>query len=91
VRSGAFAVADALSLAQLAAGDAAVLPPLRALDSLPRERLADDEVQRIARGQEIAARVGGDRAALVNAGGALVALAERRGDRWQPRVVMHRV
>jgi len=35
-------------------------------------------------------RVAGERAALVAEDGALVAYAERSGDRWQPRVVMRR-
>jgi hypothetical protein len=46
-------------------------------------------VVRIARGIGIPAAVPGERCALVNdANGALVAYAERRGDLWQPRVVM---
>jgi len=89
-QSGAFSVSDAVSLDELRAGRQAVLPPLRALGGMPIETAAPADVARIVRGQEIPASVGAERAAIVNADGALVALAERRGDRWQPRVVMRR-
>lgn len=59
---------------------------------MPVQPLAADEVARIARGIDIPATVDGDVGALVaEEAGALVAVAERRGDRWQPRVVMHEV
>lgn len=90
VASGPFRVDDATALEALRDGTAQLLPPLRALPSLPVERLDDDAVSRIARGIDVLASVPGDRAALVNESGALVAVAERRGERWQPRVVMHR-
>ena len=89
-RSGPFSVADALSLDALRAGDARPLPPLAALDGMPVERLTSDDLARIVRGIDVAAHVAGAHAALVDESrGALVAVAERSGDRWQPRVVMH--
>ncbi|MEJ7810971.1 MAG: tRNA pseudouridine(55) synthase TruB [Gemmatimonadaceae bacterium] len=90
VRSGVFEVSDAVPVAELLTGDARVLPPRAALASTPAQSLAAADVARVARGMDVSASVDGPRAALVNEAGALVALAERRGDRWQPRVVMHR-
>lgn len=91
VASGPFRVDAAVTLDVLRAGAAPELrPPLSALPSLPVQQLDGDAVARIARGIDVAASVPGARAALVNGAGALVAVAERRDDRWQPRVVMHR-
>jgi hypothetical protein len=57
--------------------------------------LTNDEVHRIRRGLDIAitdapaSLANGSHVALVAAGhGGLIALGERIGDRWQPRVVM---
>ena len=89
VRSGPFDVCDALSLAQLRESPAVPRPALDALPQLPRQTLSPGEVEAIVRGIDVAATIDGARAALTNASnGVLVALAERRGDRWQPRVVM---
>ncbi|MDQ8169404.1 MAG: tRNA pseudouridine(55) synthase TruB [Gemmatimonadota bacterium] len=103
-RSGPFRVEDAVTLESLRAattpseGPAAsrselsemLLPPLAALPAHPVQPLAAEEIAQVVRGIEIPAAVEGGWGALTNAAsGALVALAERRGDRWQPRVVMH--
>ena len=89
VRSGPFDVRDAVSFDALRDGAPPLLPPRAALPGVAEQRLAPDEVARIARGIAIPATVSGERGALVNAAsGALVAYAERRGDLWQPRVVM---
>jgi tRNA pseudouridine55 synthase len=91
VRSGPFHVEDAASLDTLRAGAAVLLPAARALGGTPSQELDDEDVRRVVRGQDVDARVEGTRAALLHGGtGALVALAVRRGDRWQPRVVMRR-
>jgi tRNA pseudouridine55 synthase len=91
-RSGIFRVEQAASLDALRAGEAPTLPPLAALAGMPVDVLSDEAVSRVVRGIDVEARVDGDRGALVNgATGALVAVAERRADRWQPRVVMHEV
>jgi tRNA pseudouridine55 synthase len=88
-RSGPLAVDDACSLAQLRDRAVQVRPAVDAIPHLPRQELTGDEVAAVVRGVAIAATVDGDRAALVNAAtGVLVALGERRADRWQPRVVM---
>ena len=89
-RSGVFRVEDAVSLASLREGAVPLRPPLDAMLGTPLQPLADDDVARVVRGIDVAAQVAGDIGALTNAEtGALVAVAERRGDRWQPRVVMH--
>ncbi len=89
VRSGPFHVAHALPLAALREGPPAVRPALAALPDLPVQPLTPDEVQRIVRGIDVPAQVDGAWGALTNReNGVLVALAERRADRWQPRVVM---
>ncbi len=89
VRSGPFDVGDAHSLEDLRDGAVALRPATDALPGTPRQVLTDDEVLRIARGIEVPATVDGAWGALLNPqSGILVALAERRDDRWQPRVVM---
>ena len=91
-RSGVFRVADAASLDALRAGEAPLLPPLAALAGMPVDVLDDEALRRVVRGIDVEARVAGERGALVSGeSGALVAVAERRGGRWQPRVVMHEV
>jgi tRNA pseudouridine55 synthase len=88
-RSGPFGVEAATTLAALQEGGAALRPPRDALGDLPEQSLDAADVVRIARGIAVLATEPGDRCALVNAAnGALVAYAERRGDLWQPRVVM---
>jgi tRNA pseudouridine55 synthase len=94
VRSGAFHVRDAVTLEQLREGRAAVRPALDALPSLPRVVLAEPDAERVLRGVAVDRGAGAtsSRAALVDPrSGALLALAEADGVRWQPRVVMHRV
>lgn len=87
--SGPFEVRDAVSLDELRAGGAPVRPPLDALQGIATEPLTPADITRVARGQDVPATVAGDSVALLaGESGALVAFAERRGERWQPRVVM---
>ncbi len=89
VRSGPFAVEAAQTVEALQAGEAQVRPAIAALEGIPVQTLTEDEVKRISRGIDVPALVAGAWGALTNPGnGILVALAERREDRWQPRVVM---
>ncbi len=89
-RSGRFDVSDAVALGALEAGDATLRPALDALPEHPIERLDALGVRRATGGNLVAARVDGPWASLVDAAtGALVALAERSGGYWQPRVVLH--
>lgn len=88
VRSGRFDVADAVSVERLREARPALRPPIDALGVLPVESLDDESIRRITRGMTVPAREGGERAALVDEAGALVAVAERQGEAWQPRVVL---
>ncbi|MGI8843666.1 MAG: tRNA pseudouridine(55) synthase TruB [Gemmatimonadaceae bacterium] len=86
---GPFRVEDAATVSDLQEQRARLRPPLEALAGMGTQRLVPADITRVVRGQEVPATVEGDRAALL-AGDSetLVALAERRGERWQPRVVM---
>jgi tRNA pseudouridine55 synthase len=86
IRSGPFDVADAVTI------EPGVRPTLRpALDALGSpviEELDDAALRQIVTGRPVPARSPGIRAALVDASRALVAVAEREGDSWRPRVVL---
>lgn len=87
-RSGPFDVHGASTLEDVRGGRAAVLPARAAVPGLPAEQLTDLEAQRVSHGQPVPARAAGSRAALVRDDGALVAIADRDGDAWQPRLVL---
>lgn len=87
-RSGPFAVADAVSLDALRAGDAPIRSPLDGLAHLAHERVGAEDAARLARGMPVPATAAGERAALVDDAARVLAIAERAGDRWQPRVVL---
>jgi hypothetical protein len=83
-------VGDAVTLEALQAGDARLRPALDALPEHPTQPLDPVDVRRAAGGNLVAAAVEGAWASLVDGTtGALVALAERRGAQWQPRVVLN--
>lgn len=88
VGSGAFDVSDAVPLDALRDGGARPRPARDAVRSLPVQTLDDGALVRVARGQPVDATADGARAALVDADGALVAIGEREGAWWRPRVVM---
>jgi tRNA pseudouridine55 synthase len=87
-RSGPFDVHDACTWDALKAGQCATLSPLRGLSSLAVERLDAAGADRAARGNLIDATVEGSRAALLGPNDEIVAVAERSGARWQPRMVL---
>jgi tRNA pseudouridine55 synthase len=87
-RSGPFGVQGASTVEDLRGGRAVVLPARTAVPALPAEQLTDLEAQRVSHGQPVTARAAGLRAALVRGDGALVAIADRDGDAWQPRLVL---
>jgi tRNA pseudouridine55 synthase len=88
-RTNGFAVRDAAAADALVAGAPVPLrPALDLLDGVPRQTVDAPDALRLRRGIAVAATTAGDHAALVDAAGVLVAFAERRGDLWQPRVVM---
>lgn len=88
VRSGPFDVAHASTYAALRDGSAMVRSPLEAIPSLPAQPVTAENAARLARGMRVEARIDGARAALVGEDGALLAIAERSGEEWQPRVVL---
>ena len=91
-RSGPFQVADAVSLDTLRAGGATLRPALEALPTIPHVVLSDDDAERVLRGIAVGQGAAAGTAALIDGrSGALVALAEADGERWQPRVVMRKV
>jgi len=87
-RSGPFAVSGASSFAELRDGRATLRSPREAIPSLPEQHVSPDDAARIARGMRVEAAFEGERAALVSEKGALLAIAERSGSEWQPRVVL---
>ena len=87
--SGPFHVDDALTLPTLRDGIVTLRPAVDALPQWEQERLTDDDMRRVVRGIAVPATVPGAYARLVSdRTGVLLALGERRDDRWQPRVVM---
>jgi tRNA pseudouridine55 synthase len=68
--------------------DAPVVTSTDALVGMPRQVVSGDELDRLAHGRPITAREAGTSAALVDQSGDLVAVAERDGEWWQPRVVI---
>jgi tRNA pseudouridine55 synthase len=69
---------------------AALLSPAAAVGHLPHSVLADDEVAAVRLGRGVATAAPGDEGetcALLDGDGALVAIAERRGETLQPRKV----
>lgn len=89
--SGPFRVDGATPADDLLPGSAPpLLSPLAGLSTHARRTLDADEVARVARGMTVpaAAGAGEPRAALLDSSDNLVALAERVGGSWQPRVVM---
>jgi tRNA pseudouridine55 synthase len=88
-RSGPFDVAEAVGLDVLPdRGAAAVRPALEALGTMAVDSLDAAAVARVARGMPVPALAAGLRAALIDETRAVVAVAERAGDMWQPRVVL---
>jgi len=87
-RSGPFDVSDANTFADVRDGRAVLCSPRDAIPSLAEQRVSDEEASKLARGMRVSAGIEGARAALVSEAGALLAIAERCGDQWQPRVVL---
>jgi tRNA pseudouridine55 synthase len=68
--------------------EAPIVPSTDALVGMPRQVVAGEEVDRLSHGRPVTAREGGMSAALVDQSGELIAVAERDGEWWQPRVVI---
>jgi len=67
---------------------ATLLSPADALIGMPRQVVSGDDADRVHHGRPVEAREAGNQAALLTESGELVAVAERDGDWWQPRVVL---
>lgn len=66
-----------------------LLPLRAAVSSLPAVQLDAEQARRIGSGLRVpAAESGSDRVALLEPGGTLLAVAERAGAEWQPRLVL---
>jgi tRNA pseudouridine55 synthase len=85
-RIGPFDVCDAVPPG--AAADAPLIGAADTLVGMTRRVIAGDDVDRVNHGRPVAANEAGTNAALVDESGDLVAVAERDGDWWQPRVVI---
>ncbi|MEA3247580.1 MAG: hypothetical protein U9Q74_15615, partial [Gemmatimonadota bacterium] len=95
-RAGEFQLGRAIPLERLRLGEAPVAPAIDAVVGHAHQVLTPEEVDAVSRGIDVAARVEGAYAALLDpaapsAALGFVAFAERRpserGERWQPRVV----
>lgn len=87
-RAGVFDVSDAATVIALLNGDFVIRPAREAIANLPCENLTEDAERAIRHGRAIPAHVPGERAALLNRQGVLIAVAERDADFWRPCLVM---
>lgn len=87
-RSGAFDVADAVTVADLKAGDFELAPSRRAIPSVPTRPLDAIELGRVSHGNPIDASSDDTRVALLDDQGELVAVADREGSQLRPRLVL---
>ena len=87
-RSGPFDLASAVTVETLRAGSATTLPALAGVPNLVTVSLTATEAAHVRQGRTIPASGDEHTAALVDAAGILVAVAERASSSWQPRVVL---
>lgn len=88
VRSGAFDIADAATVADLEAGEFSLAPLRAAIPSLPIRALDPIELGRVSHGNAIDAADAPSRVALVDEDENLVAIADREGSQLRPRLVL---
>ena len=87
--AGPFDVARADSLQSVREGSLTRHSLSDALGDWPRQELGEEDVRRVARGMRVpVALPDASRAMLTDASGALLAVAQRTGDSWQPQVVL---
>lgn len=87
-RIGPFDVTNAVAPDESAA--ATLIAPADALGAMPRQLLSGSDVELVRHGRAVAADIDDARqAALITPDGALIAVAERDGEWWQPRVVLN--
>jgi tRNA pseudouridine55 synthase len=89
-RSGPFAVETAVSLSDLRSGAVVPRPAIDALPHLAVVALSADDVTSVRHGRSVSVtgEAPSTSAALVGPAGELIAVAERTGTSWQPRVVI---
>ena len=89
-RSGVFDVADAIPALELRErGAGALRSAASGLEAaIVHEPLDAERVRDVRHGRSVPAHAAGARAALLTPDGALLAIAERQGDMWQPVVVL---
>jgi tRNA pseudouridine55 synthase len=88
VASGPFSVADAVTIADIKAGNFTLAAPRDAIPFIPSRALQPSELERVLHGNWIDADETESRVALVDADEQLVAIAEREGSQLRPRIVM---
>lgn len=90
LRSGPFDVAEAVTVERLRAGEAPLRSPLDGMTDVIPVQLDAAGALDVAHGRGVAATAAapGSRGALLAPDGRLVAVAEREGGRWRPRVVL---
>jgi tRNA pseudouridine55 synthase len=86
--AGAFDVTEAATLDAVANGVFVVRPAQEALTDLPLEQLTEETERHVRHGRAVPAHVPGERAALVDRQGVLLAVADRKNDLWHPNVVL---
>jgi len=86
IASGPFHVADAHTLDALSSDH--VHPMRDAVRSLPGQTLLPEAIERVLHGRTVPALTSGSRSALLDEAGDLLAVAERVGEEWQPKVVL---
>jgi tRNA pseudouridine55 synthase len=86
--AGPFLVDDAAPLDAVQRGDATALPLASAVPSLPVQRLAADELQRVVHGNAVASRTPAARVALVANDDSLIAVADADGASLKPKLVL---
>jgi tRNA pseudouridine55 synthase len=85
-RIGPFDVRDAVPPDE--SSEAFLVRSADALVGMPRQVVLSDDLARANHGRPVAAHEPGETVALVDEAGELVAVAEREGEWWQPRVVV---
>jgi tRNA pseudouridine55 synthase len=88
VASGPYSVDMAVTVQGVKEGALPIGSPVAGLAECVADRLDASALERVVHGLPVPAAVPGRRGALLDGDGELVAVAERDGERWQPRVVL---
>jgi tRNA pseudouridine55 synthase len=88
IASGVFDVRHAVTIDDVRAAAAPLVPMQSAVPALPSQSLDEEDVARVRHGQAVEARSDAPRVALIDERGKLVAIAERENDWVHPRVVL---